>query len=61
MSYDKCIRTDLGTGEQEDCDLARAEKAIRNCYKPSQPLLDMLHNGERVRTTFAILQIVRNL
>jgi hypothetical protein len=61
MSYDKCIRIDLSTGEQTDCELSRAERAICNCYKPSQPLMDMLHDGERVRTMFAIYQVVRSV
>jgi len=57
--YDKCIRTDRGTGEQEYCPIELAHRAIDRCYEPSQPVKDLLHDGTAVRTEFAIYQVVR--
>ena len=57
--YDKCIRIDAEDGTVEDCSINHAYRQIEECYKPSQPAKDQLHNGEPIRTTFAIYQVVR--
>lgn len=56
--YGKCIRIDNGDGSTMEVPIDRAYEKIRDNYTDPQPVFDLLHDGQPVRTTFATYQLV---
>ena len=52
-----CVRIDNGDSRESIVPTEQAYRAIESCYVDAQPVKDALHDGQPIRTVFAIYEL----